>query len=397
MSVGGSSAATELEAMSRWNDWAAPIADDERMQRLERARVLMEEQGHKAVLVNSPASLNYFTGVDWPASERLFAMLLPLSGQPILICPAFERGSLEADMKITADIRLWEEDENPYRLATDALAAIGTNALAVDPELPFGFAERIRASAARVELTNGAGVIDGCRMRKSDAEIALLKQAKAMTLEVHRRIARMLTPGITASAVRTFIDDAHRALGASGASFGIVSFGRTTAYPHGLAEEQRLAEGDVVLIDMGCTIQGYHSDITRTYVFGKPTTEVKRIWSLEKEAQLAAFEAAQPGATCEQVDAAARQVLERAGLGPGYSLPGLPHRTGHGSGLSIHEPAYLVRGDQTRLEAGMCFSNEPTIVIPDRFGVRLEDHFYMTDNGPEWFTQPQPSLENPFP
>lgn len=396
MSVGGSSAASELATMTKWSDWAAPISNEERVRRLERARALMEQQGHKALLVCAPASLSYFTGVDWPASERLLAMLLPLSGEPVFICPAFELGSLEADMKISADIRLWEEDENPFRLVTDALASIGTDTLAVDPELPFSFAERIRASAARVQLSNGAGVIDGCRMRKSDAEIALLKQAKAMTLEVHRRIARMLAPGITASQVRTFIDDAHRALGASGASFSIVSFGRATAYPHGLAGEQYLAEGDVVLVDMGCTIGGYHSDITRTYVFGEPTADICEIWSLEKEAQLAAFEAAQPGAACEQIDAAARAVLERAGLGPGYRLPGLPHRTGHGIGLSIHEPAYLVRGDKTPLEPGMCFSIEPMIVIPDRFGIRLEDHFYMTDNGPVWFTAPQPSLENPF-
>lgn len=396
MSVGGSSAASELATMTRWSDWAAPISNEERARRLERARTLMEQQGHKALLVSAPASLNYFTGVDWPASERLLAMLLPLSGEPVFICPAFELGSLEADLKISADIRLWEEDENPFRLVTDALASIGTNALAVDPELPFSFAERIRASAARVQLSTGAGVIYGCRMRKSDAEIALLKQAKAMTLEVHRRIARMLAPGVTASQVRTFIDDAHRALGASGASFSIVSFGRATAYPHGLAGEQYLAEGDVVLVDMGCTIDGYHSDITRTYVFGELSADIRDFWSLEKEAQLAAFEAAQPGAACEQLDAAARAVLERAGLGPGYRLPGLPHRTGHGIGLSIHEPAYLVRGDKTPLESGMCFSIEPMIVIPDRFGIRLEDHFYMTDNGPVWFTAPQPSLENPF-
>lgn len=396
MSVGGSSAASELATMTRWSDWAAPISNEERMRRLERARALMEQQGHKALLVSSPASLSYFTGVDWPASERLLAMLLPLSGEPVFICPAFELGSLEADMEISADIRLWEEDENPFGLVSDALASIGTDALAVDPELSFSFAERIRASAARLQLSNGAGVIDGCRMRKSDAEIALLKQAKAMTLEVHRRIARMLAPGVTASQVRTFIDDAHRALGASGASFSIVSFGRATAYPHGLAGEQYLAEGDVVLIDMGCTIEGYHSDITRTYVFGELSADIREIWSLEKEAQLAAFEAAQPGAACEQLDTAARAVLERAGLGPGYRLPGLPHRTGHGIGLSIHEPAYLVRGDKTPLETGMCFSIEPMIVIPDRFGIRLEDHFYMTDNGPVWFTAPQPSLENPF-
>ncbi|HET8613127.1 MAG TPA: Xaa-Pro peptidase family protein, partial [Sphingomonas sp.] len=197
------------------------------------------------------------------------------------------------------------------------------------------------------------------------------------------------------SAVKRFIEEAHRALGAAGSSFCIVQFGRATAFPHGLPGDQRLAEGDLVLIDTGCRVEGYHSDITRTYAFGPVDEEERTIWSLEKEAQAAAFAAARPGVPCEAVDAAARAVLEKAGLGPDYRLPGLPHRTGHGIGLSIHEPAFLVRGDKTPLAAGMCFSNEPMIVVPDRFGVRLEDHFYMTDTGPCWFTEPQPAIDRP--
>lgn len=234
-------------------------------------------------------------------------------------------------------------------------------------------------------------------MYKSPAEIALLQQAKSMTLEVHRRAARALAPGIRASEVTRFLDEAHRAIGAPGGnSFCIVQFGRSTAFPHGLPGDAELREGDIVLIDVGCVIQGYNSDITRTYVFGSANAKQRQIWALEKEAQAAAFAAAQPGRPCEEVDAAARRVLQNAGLGPDYRLPGLPHRTGHGIGLSIHEPAYLVRGDRTPLTAGMCFSNEPMIVIPDEFGVRLEDHFYMTENGPAWFTEPSHSIDNPF-
>ena len=240
---------------------------------------------------------------------------------------------------------------------------------------------------------DGAPAIDGCRMRKSAAEIALMQQAKDMTLEVHHRAARMLAPGITTTEVKRFIDQAHRAMGASGSSFCIVQFGRATAFPHGLPGEQSLADDDLVLIDTGCTVEGYHSDITRSYAFGQPSDDERAIWDLEKEAQAAAFAAAVPGAPCETVDAAARAILEKGGLGPDYRLPGLPHRTGHGIGLSIHEPAYLVRGDRTLLDTGMCFSNEPMIVMPDRFGVRLEDHFYMTDQGPRWFTQPQAAID----
>jgi len=176
----------------------------------------------------------------------------------------------------------------------------------------------------------------------------------------------------------------------------MVQFGHGTAFPHGVPGDPELREGDMVLIDTGTTVQGYQSDITRSYVFGKPSDEQRRVWDLEKAAQAAAFAAAQPGRSCESVDQAARDVLEAGGLGPDYTLPGLPHRTGHGIGLSIHEPAYLVRGDRTPLAAGMCFSNEPMIVIPDRFGVRLEDHFYMTDNGPKWFTEPQVAIDAPF-
>jgi Xaa-Pro dipeptidase len=213
---------------------------------------------------------------------------------------------------------------------------------------------------------------------------------------VHRRAARILARGISSGEVPRFFEDAHRKLGTAGSTFCIVQFGEGTAYPHGLPGEQRLREGDIVLIDTGCSVEGYNSDITRTYVFGTATEEQRRIWDLEHAAQAAAFASAQLGVECQAVDAAARDLLTRSGLGPDYRLPGLPHRTGHGIGLSIHEPAYLVRGDRTPLAPGMCFSNEPMIVIPGRFGIRLEDHFYMTEQGPKWFTQPSPSIEAPF-
>jgi Xaa-Pro dipeptidase len=357
----------------------------------------MDQIGAEALIVGAGPSLRYFTGVGWNQTERLVAMVQPREGGPIIICPRFELGSLQASLGIDADIALWQEHESPFALTARILSDLGAKALAVDPALPFFAVDGLRVAAPDLAMLNAAPVVDGCRMIKSPAELALMRQAKAMTLEVHRRAARILAPGITTTAVGRFIDQAHRALGADdGSSFCAVQFGVASAYPHGLPGEQRLAWGDIVLIDTGCRVQGYNSDITRTYVFGEPMPEQRRVWDVEKRAQAAAFAAVRPGVPCEAIDAAARAVLEAAGFGPDYALPGLPHRTGHGIGLAIHEAPYLVRGDKTPLAPGMCFSNEPMIVVPDAFGVRLEDHFYVTEEGAAWFTEPQPSLDAPF-
>jgi Xaa-Pro dipeptidase len=273
----------------------------------------------------------------------------------------------------------------------------GADVLALDPGVAFFVYLGLKRAVGSASVVDGSPVTWGCRRIKSPAELALLGQAKAMTLEVHRRAARMLKPGVTTGEVKRFIDAAHRRIGADeGSTFCAVQFGEATAYPHGLPGEQALQEGDLVLIDTGCRVDGYNSDITRTYVFGEPTAEHARVWRAEHEAQAAAFAAVRPGVPCEVVDATARAVLVKHGFGPDYDLPGLPHRTGHGIGLEIHEPAYLVRGDATPLAPGMCFSNEPMIVVPGAFGIRLEDHFHVTEDGAAWFTEPSPSLERPF-
>jgi Xaa-Pro dipeptidase len=396
MSIGGSTVGAELAGLEPSEVAPPPISRDERRQRLERARRLTADCGADALIVDAGPSLRYFAGVPWAASERLVAMILPVDGEPVMIAPAFESGSLAAVLDIAADVRLWEEDENPFALVAATLRASGANAVAIDPALPFAMAGRLSAELPALRLLDASSVVNGCRMYKSAAELALMQHAKNLTLEVHRRAARILTPGISTKEVRRFIDDAHRALGTSGNTFCIVHFAEATAYPHGLPGEQRLRENDIVLIDTGCCVEGYNSDITRTYVFGKPTAEQRQIWEFEHKAQAAAFASAQLGVECQAVDAAARGLLTRAGLGPDYRLPGLPHRTGHGIGLSIHEPAYLVRGDRTPLAPGMCFSNEPMIVVPGHFGVRLEDHFYMTEQGPRWFTQPAAAIDAPF-
>ncbi|MGZ6017597.1 MAG: M24 family metallopeptidase [Phenylobacterium sp.] len=395
--IGGSTAEAELAALKPWPNPAPAITAAERTERMARAQALLGEIGADAIVVGAGPSLRYFTGVGWNATERLVAMILPREGGPVLICPRFELGSLQAALGIDAPIRLWEEHESPYALVAAALRDLSIRTLAIDPALPFFSFDGLRLAAPGVATVNGAPVIDGCRMIKSPAELALMSQAKAMTLDVHRRAARILSEGITTTAVRRFIDQAHRALGADdGSSFCAVQFGVASAFPHGLPGEQKLRKGDIVLIDTGCKVQGYNSDITRTYVFGEPSAEQRRVWEVEKAAQAAAFAAVKPGVPCEEIDAVARRVLRAAGFGPDYELPGLPHRTGHGIGLAIHEAPYLVRGDATPLQPGMCFSNEPMIVLPEKFGVRLEDHFYVTADGAAWFTEPQPSLDRPF-
>ena len=389
--IGGSTIEAELAKLTPPAQ-APAITGEERLARIDKARKLTRDLGADALLVGAGPSLNYFTGVPWGASERLVAMWLPVDGEPLIICPYFERGSLEADLKVPADLRLWQEDESPHALVGQAMRDIGASRLAVDPAMSFEMVHRLGRETG-LELIEGGPVINGCRMYKSAAELALMHQAKAMTLQVHRAASRIVRQGITTTEVINFIEAAHRKLGAAGNSFVIVQFGRATAFPHGLPGVQTLQENDLVLIDTGCYVQGYTSDITRTYVYGRATDEQQRIWDIEKEAQAAAFARVEVGLPCEAVDAAARAVLVRHGLGPDYRLPGLPHRTGHGIGLSIHEPAYLVRGDKTPLKPGMCFSNEPMIVIPDRFGVRLEDHMYVTDAGARWFTEPQPAID----
>lgn len=372
----------------------APIGLVERQARLAGLRSGMEAAGVETMLLGSTSSLRYFTGLDWYASERLVGALVHASGGLDYITPQFELEKVEGLISLPGEILSWEEDESPWRLVSDRIGPAGR--MAVDERMALAMYRSLRGEIDDARLADAAPLIHPLRSRKSPAEIALMSHAKAITIEVHRRAHDQLQAGQRASEVVRFIDDQHRALGGSGNSFCIVSFGEDTSLPHGGEGDRALAQGDVVLIDTGTRIDGYSSDITRTYVFGEASPDVQRVWEAEKRAQAAAFVAARPGTPCEAVDAAARRSLEADGFGPGYSLPGLPHRTGHGIGLDIHEGPYLVKGDRTLLATGMCFSNEPMIVVPGRFGVRLEDHFHMTDAGPAWFTQPQHSLDEPF-
>ncbi len=386
-----------LAALRPWGERAERIGPAEREDRIARVQASMGVSGVDALLVQAGASLRYFSGIPWGATERLVALLVPQSGSPFLIGPEFERGSLVAASQLPLAQLGWEEHEDPCAVLSAALRERGVASLALDPELPWRLVQGLQRHAVGVRLLDGAPLIDGCRMYKSANELALIRQAMTMTLDVHRQAAMLLRPGITTGEVKRFIDEAHRALGADGGStFCAVQFGVATAYPHGLPGEQTLRANDLVLIDTGCQVDGYHSDITRTYAFGCPYAEHAEAWTHERDAQQAAFDAVRPGVPCEEIDAVARRSLARHGYGPAYRLPGLPHRTGHGLGLSIHEPAYLVQGDTRPLGRGMCFSNEPMIVVPERFGIRLEDHFHVTDDGAQWFTPPATSFVDPF-
>ncbi|WP_338591827.1 Xaa-Pro peptidase family protein [Shewanella khirikhana] len=397
--VGGLTAEQALAGLSDMTHGVEPIAVAEFQERINKAQGLMKSLGLDAVYLNAGTNLYYFTGTRWYASERMVGAILPAEGALEYIAPAFELDTLKGYMAIKGEVNTWHEDESPYQLFGAVLARLGLTQgrVGMDESAAFFISEGIRDANPELKVVSAKGVTAGCRMQKSATELALMQRAKDMTLEVHKAAAAMLRPGISVGEVEAFIDAAHRKVGAAaGSYFCIVLFGEDTAYPHGVKDPKALAEGDTVLIDTGCQLYGYNSDITRTYVYGTPSARQRELWNLEKQAQAAAFEAARLGAPCGSVDKAARSVLEAAGFGPGYAVPGLPHRTGHGIGLDIHEWPYLVANDTTPLAPGMCFSNEPMLCVPGEFGVRLEDHFYMTASGPKWFTQPSYSIDDPF-
>ena len=396
--VGGSTAEKELAELVDCTGGVEAITVAQRRSRIEKAVRYMCAHGIHALVLPAGSSLFYFTGLRWGVSERLTAAVLTQRGDVEYIAPAFEVGTLAETEHIEGRVHGWEEHEDPYALLASVLGHLRGSAplIALDEMAPFFVAEGLRSAFPQARVVNAVTVTRECRMRKSSEELALLRTAKQITLEVHRRAARILRPGIRATDVKRFIDEAHRRLGGGGSTFCLVYFGAATAFPHGTSAEQVLREGDMVLIDTGCDVHGYKSDITRSYVFGDASPRQRDVWNLEKAAQAAAFEAARPGVECQAVDRAARAVLESAGFGPGYEVPGLPHRTGHGIGLDLHEWTYLVEGNRQLLEPGMCFSNEPMICIYGEFGVRLEDHFYVSDSGPVWFTQPAHSCDAPF-
>ncbi|NER12805.1 M24 family metallopeptidase [Leptobacterium flavescens] len=399
LGIGGSTAEAELAAIKPMAHLAKPIEKEEFGNRLKKAGKLMKEKGIKAVYLHAGTNLYYFTGMKWNPSERMVGALLFPDGELCFIAPAFEKGTVLDFMLIEGEVHCWEEHESPYELFIELLKKYGVEGgeVALDEATPFFVSNGIAQLAGAYKLTDAKRVTAGCRMQKSKAEIAIMQTAMDITMEVQKAAARIMRPGISSAEVVDFINEAHIRYGATaGSYFCIVLFGVDSSFPHGVKKPKNLEENEIVLVDTGCMLHDYISDITRTYVYGEISDLQRKIWNLEKTTQMAAFEAARLGDPCAAVDIASRKVLEANGLGPDYKLPGLPHRTGHGIGLDIHEWPYMVRNDQTLLSPGMCFSNEPMICVPDEFGIRLEDHIYMTENGPEWFTQPAHSIEDPF-
>ncbi|MFT6732033.1 MAG: Xaa-Pro dipeptidase [Polaribacter sp.] len=399
-SIGGKTIEQALIALADMTLDAIETQEPEYQARMTNAQAYMRGHNIAAIYLNAGTNLSYFTGMRWFASERMVGAVLPAEGGVIYIAPFFEIDTLNDYMVIPGEIKGWQEHESPYALFCQIIADLTNQSQAkvgIDESTSFFMVDGIQKQQADICLINASEVTAHCRMHKSEAEIALIQRAMDMTIQVHQAAASILNEGISTKEVEAFIHQAHKKVGAvSGSYFCIVLFGKATSFPHGVKEPQILQKNDIVLIDTGCQLHGYISDITRTYIYGTATEKQINIWNSEKRAQQTAFEAALIGIPCGDVDAAARKSLEKDNLGPDYDLPGLPHRTGHGIGMDIHEWPYLVKDNPVPLAKGMCFSNEPMIVVPGEFGVRLEDHFYMTDTGPAWFTLPSKSIYEPF-
>jgi Xaa-Pro dipeptidase len=385
-----------IQGLKPYPGKAVPISQDERRQRIDKARRLMADHGMNAIVLEPGTSMNYFANVGWGLSERPFLLVIPAKGELAYVAPGFEEMRAREITTFTNDVRVWQEDEDWGAIVAGILKdrGIATGTVGIEERVRFFIADGLRAAAPQVRFVLATPVTAGCRMIKSATEIALMQRANDITIEAYRAAFATLADGMTQFEFQRNVRAAFEALGAPGSAS--VQFGEYTAFPHGSIQPQRLESGDVVLVDGGCSVEGYQSDITRTTVFGKPTTRQTDVWNLEKAAQAAAFKAAQVGATCESVDAAARKIITDAGFGPDYKVPGLPHRTGHGIGMDGHEWTNFVRGNTTRLAPGMCFSDEPMIAIYGEFGIRLEDCLYITEKGPRFFTEPSPGIDRPF-
>lgn len=375
---------------------ATPISADERRARIQKAQKLMAENRIDAIFLESGSSMFYFTGVRWGNSERMFALVIPARGELAWVTPKFEEARARELIKFGTDIRTWEEDESPYKVVAGIFKdrGIRSGRIGMEERVRFFLFDGIRKEAAQLEYVSADPITAGCRMLKSPAELALMQRANDITIAAFRAAAATLKPGMTQYEFGANVSAAFRGLGSSGSA--LIGFGEYTAFPHGSIQPQKLKEGDIVLMDGGCSVEGYAADVTRTFIFGKPTQRQIDVWNLERRAQDAAFAAAKPGVACEVVDAAARKVIVDAGFGPDYKVPGLPHRTGHGIGLDGHEWTNFVRGNKTLMQPGMCFSDEPMIAIYGEFGIRLEDCLYITETGARFFTKQSSAIDKPF-
>src|SRR3569832_1505897 len=383
-----------IQRLRRMTDNVVPITMEERKSRIDKAQRLLREQHIDAIYIEPGSSMFYYTGMRWGTSERMLAMVLPARGEIAWVCPKSEEERARELIQIGTDIRTWEEDESPYQRVEQILkdSGVRTGTVGIEERVRFFLYDGIRQALPAAKYVSATPITAVWRMFKSPAEIALMQIANDITIVAYKATRDSMTEGMTQGEFASNCAAAFRALGTSGGIF--VSFGKYTAFPHGSSTPQRLKEGDVVFMDGGCGIEGYQSDITRTFVFGKATDRQRQIWDLERKSQDAGFAAAKVGAPCEAVDEAARKVITDAGFGPDYKVPGLPHRTGHGIGLDGHEWTNFVKGNTTKIQPGMCFSDEPTIVIYGEFGIRLEDCLHITESGPKMFTPQSESIEH---
>jgi Xaa-Pro dipeptidase len=372
-----------------------PISSAERLQRIAKAQQLLRAAGLKALLVEAGNSLVYFTGVQWWRSERLTAALIPAEGEPLIVTPEFEEPSIRESLKIPGEVRVWNEHQSPHALIADWLKAQGSGGGPVGVEETVRFFAFDGLRSLGVETRGDAGVVRACRVIKSPAEIALMQAASDITIAAYRETGPQIARGMTPADIGKIMSAAMTKRGAT-AEFTLILLGEASAYPHGSGKPQQVRAGEVVLMDCGCNVEGYQSDISRTMVMGEPTKQQRAVWDLVRRGQQIAFETVKVGVPAGAADDAVRAAYQKAGYGPGYKLPGTSHRTGHGIGLDVHEPINLVHGETTKLAPGMCFSDEPGIYIPGSFGVRLEDCVHMTEQGPQWFSTPPSSLDAPF-
>ena len=374
-----------------------PIGQAERLARVAKLQGLMRARGFSAVLIEPGASMTYFTGVRWHRSERLTAALIPVEGDACIVTPHFEEPSVRETLAIPGEVRVWQEDENPLAVVAAWLRErkLAQGVVGVEETVRYFAVDGLRKVLPDVAVRSAAEVVRPCRMVKSQAELDLMQAATDVTISAYRHTAAQIRRGMTPADIAEIMNGATEALGGE-PEFALILLGEASAYPHGSGKPQQVRDGEVVLMDCGCNVQGYQSDVSRTLVFGEPNKRQREVWGQVRQGQQVALEAARIGAPAGSVDDAVRAYYAKLGYGPGYRLPGLSHRTGHGIGLDGHEPVNLVHGETTALAAGMCFSNEPGLYIPGAFGVRLEDCFHMTEAGLRWFSTPPTSIDQPF-
>ncbi|WP_374345715.1 M24 family metallopeptidase [Phenylobacterium sp.] len=374
-----------------------PISPAERRERIARAQTLMRAQGVSALLIEPGSAMIYFCGVRWSRSERLTACVIPVDGDVLIVTPHFEEPSVRETLAVPAEVRVWQEDENPLEVVAGWLKdkKLASGVVGVEETVRYFIVDALQKALPSATVRNGAAVTRGVRMIKTEHELALMQTAADITIAAYRYTFPRIQAGMTRGDINDLMTAATHALGGE-AEFNLILLGEASAYPHGSGKPQMVREGEVVLMDCGCVVEGYQSDISRTFVFGAPSAAQRKVWDEVHRGQEIAFAAAKLGAPAGAVDDAVRGWYESLGYGPRYKLPGLSHRTGHGIGLDGHEPVNLVHGEATKLAPGMCFSNEPGIYIPGQFGVRLEDCFHMTEAGPRYFSEPPPSLDKPF-